>query len=67
MDEMLKKALEFVEVLRKHDLTKYAKHPRQDYLIALGDRVKDLQQFHDWAEPQLHCCPHCGKDKLTDG
>lgn len=28
-------------------------------------RIAELQQLHDWAEPQLHCCPHCGSDKLT--
>lgn len=32
---------------------------------ACREKIAELQQFHDWAEPQLHCCPHCGKDKLS--
>jgi uncharacterized small protein (DUF1192 family) len=41
--EKLAEALQFVEVLRDHDLTKYAKHPRQDYILALADEIERLQ------------------------
>lgn len=42
--KMLDKALSYVAILRQHDLTKYAKHPRQDYILALADEIERLQR-----------------------
>lgn len=40
---MLEQAMDFAAICRKHDLTKYAKHPRQDYVIALADEIERLR------------------------